>query len=140
MKLCCTLTVLVVGDSDTSEGERDREEFVAEHVDSGKAGKLGDEMELAGRWWEIGGSGAGRGLGSGRESVEDGGWGTVYREGSGGAGEHAFVMEKISLCCLGARVESEPSAHDRLCGGRSTQCHRCIHTARVTAVTQMPVA
>jgi hypothetical protein len=51
VQLYCALTVIVMSDSDTSEGDCNREEFVAKHVDSGKAGKFGDELELAWRWW-----------------------------------------------------------------------------------------
>jgi hypothetical protein len=64
---------MVVSESDTSQGDCDREEFVAEHVDSGNADRLGDELELAWRWWVGGGGGTGSGLGSDREWVGDGG-------------------------------------------------------------------
>jgi hypothetical protein len=37
---------MVVSESDTSQGDCDREEFVAEHVDSGNADRLGDELKL----------------------------------------------------------------------------------------------
>lgn len=39
--------MIIVSDSHAGEGDRDCEELVSEHVDSGNAGKVCDGVELA---------------------------------------------------------------------------------------------